>query len=86
MNYRQYTMKEYSEKYSNVKFLGTIPTEQIIPLTRSVHATFILADPKSKHYQRTLFNKQFEAMVCARPIIVTNGTYAGHLISLHKFL
>ena len=34
---------------------------------------------KSKHYQRTLFNKQFEAMVCGRPIIVTNNTFAAEM-------
>jgi glycosyltransferase involved in cell wall biosynthesis len=72
-----YQMKEYSEKYDNVAFLGTIPTKEILPLTRSCHATFIIVDPSSNHYQRTLFNKQFEAMVCGRPIIVTRGTYAG---------
>ena len=26
-----------------------------------------------------IFNKQFEAMVCGRPIIVTKGTYAGKM-------
>ena len=72
-----YQMKEYSTKYDNVTFKGTIPTEEILPLTRSCHATFIIVDPSSNHYQRTLFNKQFESMVCGRPIIVTRGTYAG---------
>ena len=71
-----YQMKNYSKKYSNIKFLGTIPTKEILPKTRSAHATFIIIDPSSKHYQKTLFNKQFEAMVTARPIIITKGTFA----------
>jgi glycosyltransferase involved in cell wall biosynthesis len=74
-----YEMKEYSKKYENISFLGTIPTEDILPLTHSTSATFIIIDPTSKHYQQTLFNKQFEAMVCGRPIIVTKGTYAGDM-------
>jgi len=74
-----YQMKEYSKKYSNIEFLGTVPTGEILPLTRSSHATFILVDPSSKHYQKTLFNKQFEAMVTGRPIIVTKGTFAGDM-------
>ena len=74
-----YQMKEYSKKYHNVKFLGTIPTDEILPLTRSSHATFIIIDPVSKHYQKTLFNKQFEAMVTGRPIIVTKGTFAARM-------
>ena len=74
-----YQMKEYSKKYSNIKFLGTVPTDEILPLTRSSHATFIIIDPSSKHYQKTLFNKQFEAMVTGRPLIVTKGTFAGRM-------
>ena len=74
-----YEMKKYSKKYNNIEFLGTIPTKDIIPKSRSADALFILVDPTSKHYQRTLFNKQFEAMVTGRPIIVTKGTYAGKM-------
>jgi len=74
-----YEMQEYSKKYSNIKFLGTIPTHEILPLTRKSHATFIIINPKSKHYQKTLFNKQFEAMVTARPIIVTKKTFAAEM-------
>ena len=74
-----YQMKEYSKKYPNIKFLGTVPTDEILPLTRSSHATFIIIDPSSKHYQKTLFNKQFEAMVTGRPIIVTKGTFAARM-------
>ena len=70
-------MKEHAKKYNNIIFKGTIPTKDILPLTRSADVTFILVDPSSKHYQQTLFNKQFEAMVCGRPIITTKGTYAG---------
>ena len=74
-----YQMKEYSKKYSNIKFLGTLPTKEILPSTRLSHATFIIMDPTSKHYQKTLFNKQFEAMVTGRPIIITKGTFAGRM-------
>ncbi|MEF8848302.1 MAG: glycosyltransferase family 4 protein [Candidatus Thermoplasmatota archaeon] len=74
-----YEIKEYSKKFDNVDFLGTVPTEDILPLTRKSDATFIIVDPKSRHYQKTLFNKQFEAMVTGRPIIVTKGTFAGEM-------
>lgn len=74
-----YEMKDYSRKFPNIEFLGTIPTENILSLTRSAHATFIIVDPTSKHYQKTLFNKQFEGMVCGRPIIVTKGTLAAEM-------
>ena len=70
-------MKEHAEGISNIEFKGTIPTSDILPLTKHADVTFIIVDPTSKHYQQTLFNKQFEAMVCGRPIITTKGTYAG---------
>jgi glycosyltransferase involved in cell wall biosynthesis len=74
-----YEVKERCNNYKNTEFLGTIPEEELIPRTKAADATFILVDPKSKHYQRTLFNKQFEAMVCGRPIIVTNNTFAAEM-------
>lgn len=74
-----FEMKRYSKRYDNVEFLGTVPSKEILPLTFSSDVTFIIVDPSSKHYQKTLFNKQFEAMVCGRPIIVTKGTFAGDM-------
>jgi len=69
---------EYSKKYENIEFLGTIPTEEILPMTRKSDATFIIADTKGQHHLN-VFNKQFEAMVCGRPIIITKGTYAAEM-------
>jgi len=74
-----FEMKKYSQKYDNIEFIGTVSSDQILSLTRKSDATFIIVDPNSIHYQKTLFNKQFEAMVCGRPIIVTKGTYAGKM-------
>ena len=74
-----FKMEEYSKKYENIKFLGTIPLKEILPLTRKANATFVIVEPTSKQHQMTVFNKQFEAMVCGRPIIVTKGTYAAKM-------
>jgi len=74
-----FKMEKYSQKYDNVEFIGTVSSDQILPLTKKADATFIVVDPSNPHYQKTLFNKQFEAMVCGRPIIVTKGTYAGKM-------
>lgn len=72
-------IKKRCKLYENTKFIGKIPEGDLLPRTRSADATFIIVDPNSKHYRHTLFNKQFEAMVCGRPIIVTNNTYAAEL-------
>lgn len=74
-----FEMEKFAQRFPNVSFLGTLPSSQIISKTWEADAIFILVDPSSRHYQNTLFNKQFEAMVCGRPIIVTKGTYAGQM-------
>ena len=72
-------VKNHSEKYDNVEFLGTIPSKDILPLTRMANANFILIDPNTGQHKMNIYNKQFEAMVCGRPIIVTKGTYAAKM-------
>ncbi|MHA1833167.1 MAG: glycosyltransferase family 4 protein [Candidatus Baldrarchaeia archaeon] len=71
-------IKNYSKRFDNIEFLGTIPSSKILPLTKKADATFIITDLKGQH-KMNVFNKQFEAMVCGRPIIVTKGTYAGKM-------
>jgi len=73
-------IKKQMEKYKCVDYLGEIPTEDILPLTRNSDATFILVNvEEDEHYKYNVFNKQFEAMVCGRPIICTENTYSGNI-------
>jgi glycosyltransferase involved in cell wall biosynthesis len=67
------------EKYENVEFLGTIPIEEVIPKTLESNVVISILDPNDPNCRIALLNKQFEAMVCGRPIIVTRGTYAGKM-------
>jgi len=67
------------EKYENVEFLGTIPIEEVIPKTLESDVVISILDPNDPNCKIALLNKQFEAMVCGRPIIVTKGTYAGEM-------
>ncbi len=71
-------IEKLSKKYNNTEFLGTIPSEEILPLTRRGNVTFVIVDVK-KQYTMNVYNKQFEAMTCGRPIIVTKGTYASEM-------
>lgn len=72
-------VKKRSKRYRNIEFLGTIPTEDILKLTRQADAVYLMVDPSSKQMKLTLFNKQFEAMACGTPIITTKGTHAGYM-------
>jgi len=66
-------------KYSNVTFLGTIPVDRVIPLTMEADCVLCPLDPSVQSYKVALANKQFDAMVCGKPIICTKGTYPGDL-------
>ncbi|MFO8108941.1 MAG: glycosyltransferase family 4 protein [Thermoplasmata archaeon] len=79
-----FEMKEYVKGMDDITFLGTIPTDEIIPRTRDADATFVLVDPTSRQNQKTVYNKQFEAMVCGRPIIVTDGTFAAEMTRCNR--
>lgn len=70
-------VKERCRKYDNVEFLGTIPFNEVIPKTLKSNAIIAIIDPKDVGDRWATLNKQFEAMVCGRPIICTEGTYSG---------
>ena len=70
-------VKNRSKNYSNVHFLGTIPIEEVIPTTLKSDAVICMINPSDLNDRLALPNKLFEAMVCGRPIITTDGTYVG---------
>jgi len=72
-------VKQCCKKYDNINFLGPIPSEDILPLTRKADVSYMVVDPDDKLNELTLYNKQFEAMVCGTPIITSKGTYAGDM-------
>ena len=72
-------VKKRCELYDNVEFLGTIPFNEVIPRTLICNVVVCMINPNDKNNRIGLANKQFEAMVCGRPIIVSQGTYAGRM-------
>ena len=72
-------IENMSKNYSNIKFLGPIPYHQVIPYT--IGANLVLCMIKSSDINNRIAsaNKQFEAMVCGRPIICTKGTRSGEI-------
>jgi len=72
-------LKEQCSKASNVSFLGEVPLDQVIPRTQKADCVFLMVNPEDLNNRIGLGNKQFEAMVCGRPIICTKGTYSGEL-------
>jgi len=72
-------VKERSSEYSNVEFLGSIPYSDVIPETKRSDVVVCPIDPDDPNSSLALANKQFEAMVCGRPIIVSDDTHAGEV-------
>jgi glycosyltransferase involved in cell wall biosynthesis len=66
-----------SQSFPNVDFVGRIPRERVIPFTFESSAVVLMVSPSARNNSIALGNKQFEAMVCGRPIICTRGTYSG---------
>jgi len=72
-------VKERCKKYDNVEFLGTIPFNEVVPKTLEADAIICMINPSDLNNRIGLANKQFEAMVCGRPIITTRGTYSAKM-------
>lgn len=72
-------LKEACSRTSNVTFLGRIPFDEVIPMTKRADCIFLMVNPEDLNNRIGLGIKQFEAMVCGRPIICTKGTYSGEV-------
>jgi glycosyltransferase involved in cell wall biosynthesis len=72
------------ERTPNVTFLGRVPFDEVLPTTKRADCVYLMIDPEHPYAQIALGNKQFEAMVCGRPIICTKGTYSGELTEKEK--
>jgi len=70
-------IKNKSLEVSNIDFIGQVPMKKVIPMTIESDAVVCMTDPSDPNSSRALANKQFEAMVSARPIICTKNTYPG---------
>lgn len=76
-------VEKKSKQYKNIEFLGTIPSTEVISKTLQSDLVICLFDPDNLNNKVGLPNKQFEAMVCGRPIITTKNTYAGNFTEIN---
>jgi glycosyltransferase involved in cell wall biosynthesis len=78
------TVKNKCQKVQNVEFIGKVPRENVLPMTKKADLIICMTSPINLNAKNALANKQFEAMVCARPIICTKGTYPGIFTEQHN--
>lgn len=77
-------VKKLSSKYDNVEFLGSIPYDKVISQTMKADAVLCMVNPDDINNKIASANKQFEAMVCGRPIITAKGTRSGEITEEEK--
>jgi len=62
------------------EFLGPVPADRVMPLTRECHVVSALLDPSNGNNRVGTPNKLFEAMAAGRPVLATKGTMSGNLV------
>ena len=77
-------LKDKCSKVQNIDFIGRVPMKEVLPMTKKADAIVCMTSPDNPNSSRALANKQFEAMVCGRPIICTKNTYPGEFTEKQK--
>jgi glycosyltransferase involved in cell wall biosynthesis len=77
-------LKQKCDETKNVDFIGPVPLNEVIPMTQRADAVVCMINPNVINNKIATTNKQFEAMVCGRPVICTKGTRSGEITDNEK--
>lgn len=72
-------LKQRCAPVPHISFLGPVPADNVLPMTKAADVVVCMIDPADHNNRIASANKQFEAMVCGRPIIATQGTRSGEI-------
>ena len=78
------SLEETCSKIPNVDFIGKVPMDEVVPMTKKADVVICIFDPDNKNNKVGMPNKLFEAMVCGRPLISSKGTYLGEFTEKEK--
>jgi glycosyltransferase involved in cell wall biosynthesis len=79
-----YFSKLIRENQNKIEFLDWISYEEVLHRSMSADIIFRFYDPSLPHAKYESPNKLFEAMMCAKPIIVNSGQAAARIVSETK--
>lgn len=68
-------------KYDNIDFLGIIEYPTVIQLTKKCNLLFALYDPSIPNNKYASPNKLFEAMMCKKPILVSDNSRMAEIVN-----
>jgi glycosyltransferase involved in cell wall biosynthesis len=74
------TLKDKCSQVDNVDFVGRVPIEKVLPMTKIADVVVCMFDSNDKNSKVGLPNKVFEAMSSGRPIIVSEDVYLGRFV------
>ena len=74
------TVASMCARHPNTRFLGPVPSNEVLPMTRNAHVVLTMFDPTLRINQVGLPNKIFEAMAAGRPSVVTKGLPMADLV------
>jgi len=77
-------LKQKCEETENVDFIGPVPLNEVITMTKRTDAVVCMVNPNVINNKIATANKQFEAMVCGRPVICTKDTRSGEVTENEK--
>lgn len=77
-------VEKEASRFPNVDFLGPVPADQVLKITRTGHLVVAMLDPANRQYRVALANKLFDAMACGRPILVPRGTAMERFVTDHE--
>lgn len=73
----------YSKNFP-VKYLGFIPREEVLNVTKKGSLVYLVFKPKDPLYRIALANKLFEAMIVGRACLAGKGTASGKFVEEYK--
>lgn len=73
-------LRSVFERTKNLEFIGQIPYSSVIQLSIQSDLLFALYDPSISNHMHANPNKLFEAMMCAKPILVNKGTRMAEIV------
>ncbi len=73
-------LRSISEQEPHVTFIGTIPYDEVIRRTLQSDLLFALYDPSVPNNHYASPNKLFEAMMCGKPILVSDETTMAEIV------
>jgi len=77
------TVQEYTQRYSNIRYLGFVPPSDIPRYTSACDIVYYGYDPGSPNARFSAPNKLFEGLAAGRPLLTAKFGEIGRIVSDH---